>query len=166
MIWSYCVVTLAGVVWYWKIRGITDGTCTNRQSRESRNRLARMLNWFQQSTEAVQGGGEFISGTRAIGNLSKITKEPPLRLCCPENLTQREGIMDLSVKYKSPGFRKHKGKNLWPVGLDRLLRLDTKGSVHKMKNWQAGPHQSSTLLLCARLKINLKDVKAILQSKR
>lgn len=90
---------------------------------------------FNKGSEAVQGGGEFISGTGAIGHLSKITKEPPLRLCFAENLTKREGIMDLNVKYKSAGFRKHKGEeNLWPVGLDRLLRLDTRGSVHKMTN--------------------------------
>lgn len=89
---------------------------------------------FNKGTEAVQGGSEFISGTRATGHLSKITKEPPLRLYCPENLIQREGIMDLNVKYRSAGFRKHKRENRWPVGLDRLLRFDTKGSVHKMKN--------------------------------
>lgn len=68
---------------------------------------------FGKGTEAVQGEGELLSGTRAIGHLSKITKEPQQRLHFAEKLTQREGIMNLNVKYKSTTFRKIKGENLW-----------------------------------------------------
>lgn len=52
------------------------------QSRESRDRLQECSTDFDKCTEAVQGAGELIRGTRAIGHLLKITKEPGLRLHC------------------------------------------------------------------------------------
>lgn len=76
-------VAVADTVWYWKMRGARRWY--RRQSGRVENPgtdLQGCSTDFDKRTEAVQGAGELISGTREIGHLSKITKEPELRLHC------------------------------------------------------------------------------------
>lgn len=43
--------------------------------------------------------------------------------------------MDHNVNIECKTMEKHTGENLWDVGPDRVVSLDTKNTVHERENW-------------------------------
>lgn len=130
-------VTLAYTVWHWKMRGARRWYMHQLGPVENPGTDSQGCSIdFDKCTEAIQGAGELISGTRVIGHLSEILKEPELRWHC-RRISSKGRPCGLTCKTRDHNLQKNTKEKLFSLsGQTDISRLTPEAQSIKEKKIQ------------------------------